>query len=106
MFTLHQIVKRGVAETIPDKTSRNTTLGTISAPEQDYFAPFLKDVIPARQHCSCAHCTGSVSALLHFTLRHRHSLESFLFCNFFISVILTLQLYKIVQSIISSKLVL
>ena len=50
MFTLYRIVKRSVAETVLDKASvhtKNATVRTISAPEQDYFAQFLKDVIPA-----------------------------------------------------------
>ena len=49
-FTLYRTVKRSVAETVPDKASvhtRNATFRTISAPEQDYFAPFSKDIIPA-----------------------------------------------------------
>ena len=66
MFTLYQVVKRSFAETVQDKAIvhiRNTTFGTITAPEQDYFAPFSKDVIPATQRSSCSysHCTGSVS---------------------------------------------
>ena len=43
MFTLYRIVKRNVAETVPDKASvhtRNATFGKVSAPEQDYFAQF------------------------------------------------------------------
>ena len=55
MFTLYQIVKRSIAETVPDKVfvhTRNATFGTISAPEQDYLAPFSKDVIPAMQRSS------------------------------------------------------
>ena len=50
MFTLYRIVKRSIAETEPAKASVytwNNTIETISAPEQDYFAPFLKDVIHA-----------------------------------------------------------
>ena len=50
MFTLYRTVKRNVPETVPDKASvhtRNATFGTISAPEQDFFAPVLKDGIPA-----------------------------------------------------------
>ena len=45
MFTLYWILKQSVAETVPDKDSvhtRNAAFGTISDPEQDYFAPFLK----------------------------------------------------------------
>ena len=52
MFTLYRIVKQSVAETVRDKASvhtRNDPFGTISDPEQDYFAPFLKDIIPAMQ---------------------------------------------------------
>ena len=76
MFTLYRTVKRSVAETVPDKASvhtRNATFRTISAPEQDYFAPFSKDVIPAMQRSSfsCSHCTGSVFATLRFTIRYR-----------------------------------
>ena len=75
MFTLYRIVKWNVIETAPDRASVltwNATFGTISAPEQDYFAPFLKDVIPATQQssCSCSHCTGSVSSTLCFTIRY------------------------------------
>ena len=75
MFTLDLIVKRGVTETVLDKASvhtRNATFGTISAPEQDYFAQVLKDFIPETQRCicSCSHCTGSVSATLRFTSRY------------------------------------
>ena len=43
MFTLYRTVKQSVAETVPEKASvhiRNATFLTISAPEQDYFAPF------------------------------------------------------------------
>ena len=50
MFTLYRTVKRNIPETVPDKASvhtRNATFRTISAPEQDFFAPVLKDVIPA-----------------------------------------------------------
>ena len=64
-----------VAETVPDKASvhtGNTTFGTISVPEQDYFVPFPKDLIPATQRCtcSCSHYTSSVSATLRFTIRY------------------------------------
>ena len=72
MFTLFQILKRNFCRTVPGNAfvhTRNTTLGTISAPKQDYFVPFSKDVIPSTQRssCSCSHCTGSVSAKLRFT---------------------------------------
>ena len=69
MITLYGIVKRSVAESASVHT-RNATFGTISAPEQDNFAPFLKDVIPAthRSTRSCSHCTGSVSATLRFII--------------------------------------
>ena len=71
MFTLYRIVKRSVAETVPDKASvhtRNATFGTISAPKLDYFAQFLKNLIPETQRstCSCSHYTGSVSATPRF----------------------------------------
>ena len=73
MFTLYRKVKRSVAETVPDKASvhtKNATFGTISALEQDCFAPFLKDLMfeTQRSTCSCSHCTGSVSATLYGTL--------------------------------------
>ena len=73
MFTLYRIVKWSVGETVLDKASVHTwnaTFGTMSAPEQDYFAQFLKDLIPETQRstCSCSHCTGSVSATLRFTI--------------------------------------
>ena len=75
IFTLYWIVKRSIAETVPDKAfvhTGNAKFGTISAPEQVYFSPFVKDVIPAMQwstkSCSCSHCTGSVSATLRFTI--------------------------------------
>ena len=75
MFVLYRIVKQSVAKTVPDKASvhtRNATFGTISAWGQDYFAPFLEDLIPEMQRstCSCSHCTGSVSATLRFTARY------------------------------------
>ena len=40
------MVKRSVAETVPERAfadTRNATFGTIRTPEEDYFAPFLKD---------------------------------------------------------------
>ena len=76
VFTLYRIVfKWSVAGTVPDKASvqiRNATFRTISAPEQDYFSQFLKDLIPETQRstCSCSHCTRSVSATLCFTIRY------------------------------------
>ena len=75
MFTPYLTVKWSVAETVPERASvhtRNTTFGIISALEQDYFALFLKDVIPAMQRrtCFCSHCTRSVSAMLRFTIRY------------------------------------
>ena len=75
MFTLYRIVKRSVPETVPAKASvhtRNAAFGTICAPEQDYFAPIFKDLLPETQlsTCSCSHCTGSVSATLRFTTRY------------------------------------
>ena len=61
MFTLYRTVKWNFAETVLERVSvqiRYGTFGTISAPEQDYFAP-LRDVIPATQRStpSCSHCT-------------------------------------------------
>ena len=50
MFTLYRVMKRSVAEAVQNRAAvytRNTSFGTISVPEQDSFAPFLKDVIPA-----------------------------------------------------------
>ena len=75
MFTLYRMVKRSLAETVPDKASvhtRNATFGTISSPEQDNFAPYLKDVIPETQRspCYCSHCPGSVSATLRFAIMY------------------------------------
>ena len=75
MLTLYRKMKRSVAETIPERASvhtRNATFGKISASEQDCFAPFLKDEIPATQQStrSCSHCTGSVSTMLRFTVRY------------------------------------
>ena len=57
MFTLYRIVKRSFAETVPNAAfvhTRNATFGTISAPKQDYFAPFSKDVMHAKQRNSCS----------------------------------------------------
>ena len=81
MFTLYWLVKWIVAETVLDKASvhtRNATFGTISALEQDCFAPFLKDLIPKTQRstCSCSHYTGSVSAMLCFTIRYSMNIVS------------------------------
>ena len=48
MFTLSRIVEGSTAVAVSDKASVHTwnaTFGTKSAPEKDYFAPFLKDVI-------------------------------------------------------------
>ena len=45
MFTLYRVVKRGVAESVPDRTSihtRNAVLETVSAPEQYCSSPLLK----------------------------------------------------------------
>ena len=45
MFTLYRIVKRSVAESVPDMASvyiRNTAFEAVSAPEQYYSAPLLK----------------------------------------------------------------
>ena len=69
MFTLYRIAKRSAAEIVPDRASvhnRNATFGTISAPEQEYFAPFFQDVIPVTQRStsSCSHCYRSVSVTL------------------------------------------
>ena len=50
-MALYWIVKRSVAGTLPNKASvhtRNATFKTISALEQEYVAPFLKDVISKR----------------------------------------------------------
>ena len=82
MFTLYRIVKRNAAETVSDKASvhtRNATFETISAPDQDCFAPFLEDVIPATstEHLFCSHCSGSVSAMLRFTIRYSVNIASY-----------------------------
>ena len=45
MFTLYRIVKRSVAESVPDRVSvynRNTAFKAVSAPEQYCSAPLLK----------------------------------------------------------------
>ena len=45
MFTLYQIVKRNVAESVPDRASvhtRNAAFEAVSAPEQYCSAPLLK----------------------------------------------------------------
>ena len=45
MFTLYRIVKRSVAETVPDRASvhtRNAAFEAVSAPEQYCSAPLLK----------------------------------------------------------------
>ena len=45
MFTLYQIVKRRVAESVPDGASvhiRNTAFEAVSAPEQYRSAPLLE----------------------------------------------------------------
>ena len=45
MFTLYRIVKRSVAESVPDRASvhtRNAAFGAVSAPEQNSSAPLLK----------------------------------------------------------------
>ena len=56
VFTLYQIVKQSVAESMLDIGSvhtRNATFGTIFAPEQDYLTPLVKDVGPATQRSTC-----------------------------------------------------
>ena len=81
MFTLYWIVKQSVTETGRARASfhtRYTTVRTISALEQDYFTPFLKDLIPATQRttCSCSHSTGSVSVtLFHQLVQCEHGLR-------------------------------
>ena len=45
MFTLYQIVKQSVAESVPDRASvhtRNAAFEAVSAPEQYCSAPLLK----------------------------------------------------------------
>ena len=45
IFTLYQIVKRSVAESVPDRTSvhtRNAAFEAVSAPEQYCSPPLLK----------------------------------------------------------------
>ena len=45
MFTLYRIVKRSVAESVPDRASvhtRNAAFEAVSAPEQNCSAPLLK----------------------------------------------------------------
>ena len=78
MFTLYQVVKRSITETVPERTSvhtRNDTFGTISAAKQDYLIHFSKMyMIPVTQWLTftCSHCTGSVSAILRFTIWYSH----------------------------------
>ena len=46
MFTLYRIVKRSVAESVPDRASvhtRNAGFEAVSAPEEYYSAPQLKE---------------------------------------------------------------
>ena len=59
---------------------RNAIFGAISAPEQDYFDPYLKDVILAAQRSthSCSHCTGLVSAMLRSTFWYSVNIALFL----------------------------
>ena len=45
MFTLYRILKRSVAESVPDRASvhnGNAVFEAVSAPEQYYSAPLLK----------------------------------------------------------------
>ena len=45
MFTLYQVVKRSVAESVPDRASvhtRSAAFEPVSAPEQNCSAPLLK----------------------------------------------------------------
>ena len=45
MFTLYRIVKRSVAESVPDRASvhtRNAAFEAVPAPDQYCFAPLLK----------------------------------------------------------------
>ena len=45
VFTLYRIVKRSVAESVPDRASvhtRNAAFEAVSAPKQYYSAPLLK----------------------------------------------------------------
>ena len=51
MFTLHRIVKRSVAESVPDRASvhtRNAAFEAVSALEQYCSAPLLKVDVPYR----------------------------------------------------------
>ena len=45
MFTLYRVMKRSVAESVPDRDSvhtRNAAFEAVSAPEQNCSAPLLK----------------------------------------------------------------
>ena len=42
MFTLCRIVKRSVAESVPDRASRNAAFEAVSAAEQNCSTPLLK----------------------------------------------------------------
>ena len=79
MFTLCLLVKQSVAERASDSASGNVTLGTIFALEQDYIAPFVKDVIPETQGstCSCSHYTGFCNALFHYPVQCEPSLRGY-----------------------------
>ena len=81
MFTLCQLVKQSVAESKLGKTfvlTRKAMIITISASEQDYFAPFYKDVIHATQWSSnsCSHCTRLAFVALCFTTQYSVSIAS------------------------------
>ena len=94
IFTLYRTVKRCVAECALARAFvhiKDATFGTFSAPEQDYFAPHVKDVIPATQRCtcSCSHCIGSVSATLLFAIRCSRNLAlSIPNCHAFVHIII------------------
>ena len=48
--------------------TRDATFRTISAPEQDYFAPFLKDLIPAVQQRALVPVHNVPDQFLSFTI--------------------------------------
>ena len=48
--------------------TRDATFATISSPKQDYFAPFLRDVIPPVQQRALVHVHNVPDQFLSFTI--------------------------------------
>ena len=75
MFSLHRIVKRSVADTVPERASvhtRKATFGTVSAPKQDYFAQIFKrwNTCNATVHLFMFTLYRSVFVTLGFTVQY------------------------------------